>query len=404
MGLPVSLTGQFSLQGKQTLAGIRAWANDVNRSGGLRAGGESLPVEVIWYDDASSRAQTREITNRLISDDRVDLLVGPYSAVLTNTAAEVAQAHCKLLWNQGGASPLVYRRGNPWVVGILTPADEYFSGLLSAVREVHPEAGTVAIVRAATGAFPRDVAEGVERAADSLSFRIVLSSQFDANMEDLSETAEAARLAAPDVLVAVGRFQNDLTLAEALVSAFAGMKGVTGTERMKEGKSVGAAAVVAAGVDAFRERLGDAAEGFIGPSQWEPDVGYAPDIGYAVEYGPSVPEVQDSLRRAGHPVVDYPMAQAYAVGVVIQRCVEECGSLDGRELRQAAAALDFTTFYGRFRIDADTGRPTGKPALLVQWKEGRKVIVWPPERRSERLAYTWRQQVADFNCSNEVTL
>ena len=404
VGIPVSLTGQFSLQGRQTLAGICAWANDVNRSGGLRAGGERTPVEVIWYDDASSREQAKAVTNRLITDDRVDLLVGPYSAVLTNAAAEVAQAHGKLLWNQGGASPLAYRRGNPWIVGILTPADEYFSGLLMAVREVHPEAGTVAIVRAATGAFPRDVAEGVERAAGSLGFRIVLSSQFDAGTEDFGETAEAARLAAPDVLVAVGRFQNDLALAEALVPALTGRAGVTGTERMKAGESVGAAAVVAAGVDAFRERLGDAAEGFIGPSQWEPDVGYAPDIGYAVEYGPSAPEVQDSLSRAGHPVVDYPMAQAYAVGVVIQRCAGECGSLDSRELRQAAAALDFTTFYGRFRIDADTGRPIGKPALLVQWKEGRKVVVWPPECRSERLAYPWRRQVPNFNCSNEVTL
>ena len=87
------------------------------------------------------------------------------------------------------------------------------------------------------------------------------------------------------------------------------------------------------------------------------------------------------------------MAQAYAVGVVIQRCVEECGSLDDSELRQVAASLDFTTFYGRFRIDADSGRPVGKPALLVQWREGSKGIVWPPEYRRKMLAYPWRQQV-----------
>ena len=115
------------------------------------------------------------------------------------------------------------------------------------------------------------------------------------------------------------------------------------------------------------------------------------------DYGPTVADVQasfDSLRIkegfARHTVVDYPMAQAYAVGVVIQRCVEECGSLDDFALRQAAASLDFTTFYGRFRIDSETGRPVGKPVLLVQWQRGRKVIVWPPEYRTEMLACPWR--------------
>ena len=290
--------------------------------------------------------------------------------MLTNAAAEVAQAHGKLLWNQGGASPLVYRRGNPWVVGILTPADEYLERVCcQQCGRFAPQAATVAIARAATGAFPRDVAAGVEQAAAGLGFRVVLSSRFDAEADDFCEIVQSICDVAPDVLLVVGRFQNDLNLSELLA---------------RTAPAIGTVAVIAAGVDAFRERLGSLADNFVGPSQWEPDAGYV------VDYGPGVAEVQDSLRRAGHPVIDYPMAQSYAVGVVIQRCVEECKSLDDAELRQAAASLDFTTFYGRFRIDADTGRPAGKPALLVQWQQGRKVIVWPPEYRTGRLAYPWR--------------
>ena len=369
VGIPVSLTGQFSLQGSQTLAGIRAWADDVNRYGGLAVGGRKTPVEIVWSDDGSQRDKARAITERLITADRIDLLVGPYSAVLTNAAAEVAQSHGKLLWNQGGASPLVYRQGNPWVVGTLTPADEYLAGLLPTAREARPKAATVAIVRASTGAFPRDVASGAERTAAALGFRVALSSQFDAETEDFCELVHAICDVTPDVLLVVGRFQNDLNLAELLSRCAPAIEVVS---------------VVAAGVYAFRERLGSGAERFIGPSQWEPDARYA------VDYGPGVSEVQASLRRAGYSVVDYPMAQAYAVGVVIQRCVEECQSLNDMELRRTAASLDFTTFYGRFRIDADTGRPTGKPALLTQWQQGRKVIVWPPKYRTGRLVYPWR--------------
>lgn len=376
VGIPVSLTGQFSLQGRQTLAGISAWAEDVNRTGGLMVGGSAHGAELVWRDDNSRRDCVISITRQLITDDRVDLLAGPYSAVLTNAAAEVAREHCKLLWNQGGASPLVYQRGNPWVVGILTPADEYLAGLLPSVRNVSPEASAVGIVRAATGAFPRDVASGVERSAVECGFRNVLSLEFDAAADDFGDVIEAVGEATPDVLVVAGRFQNDLRIAELLVETAPG---------------IGAVAAVAAGVDAFREHLGGASENFVGPSQWEPKAVGDPD------YGPTVTEVQASFDRlrmngeqAGHAVIDYPMAQAYAVGIVMQRCIEECGSLGDEVLRQAAASLDFTTFYGRFSIDPETGRQTGKPSLLVQWRQGRKVVVWPPELRQESMVYPWR--------------
>ena len=83
------------------------------------------------------------------------------------------------------------------------------------------------------------------------------------------------------------------------------------------------------------------------------------------------------------------MAQAYAVGVVARRCLEEAGTTDSLALRRTASAMDFSTFYGRFKIDA-TGRPTDRQALLVQWQHGRKVIVWPPESAQGELVFPWR--------------
>ena len=107
----------------------------------------------------------------------------------------------------------------PWVVGILTPADEYLAGLLSAVQEVWPKADSIGIVRAASGAFPRDVASGVEKAARDLGFRMVLSRKFDPDGAEFSQVVRDACETAPDVLVVVGRFQNDLVLADLLAEA-----------------------------------------------------------------------------------------------------------------------------------------------------------------------------------------
>jgi branched-chain amino acid transport system substrate-binding protein len=360
--MPVSLSGQFQAQGKQALAGLLAWERDAN---------EETPnsFRVLHYDDASDASTVREVTRRLIVDDQVDILVGPYSSVLTSAAAQVAEAHSKLLWNQGGASDDVYRQGYHWTVGILTPASRYLAGLLPLVRQTEPSASTVALVRASTGEFPKAVCSGVAEPAQELGFKIVLDAQFRASAVDFTDVLGELSAAQPDVVVMVGRVRNDLALARQLAES---------------GVNAGTVVAVAAGIQAFHDDLGGMAERFVGPSQWEPDARRQPD------FGPTAEQVIASLGRAGHHYVDYPMAQAYAAGVVVQRCLDEAGSPESVALRDAAARLRFSTFYGDFQIDADTGRQIGRETLLVQWQEGRKVIVWPPDLAQGSLAYPWR--------------
>ena len=362
VGIPISLSGQFQAQGRQALAGILAWARDANAD-------TPNSFSVVHYDDASDASTVREATERLIVDDRVDILVGPYSSVLTTAAAQVAEVHRKLLWNQGGASDDVYRQGYRWTVGILTPASRYLTGLLPLVRQADPSASAIALVRASTGEFPKAVCSGVAETAEALGFRIVFDAEFVASTVDFTDVLERLRAAQPDVVVMVGRVRNDLALARLLAESEV---------------NAGAVVAVAAGIQAFHDDLGNLVDKFVGPSQWEPEAYEQPD------FGPTAGQVVASLRRDGHQTVDYPMAQAYAAGVVVQRCLEEAGSADGQALRDAAARLRFSTFYGDFEIDAETGRQTGRETLLVQWQEGQKVIVWPPSLANGRLVYPWR--------------
>ena len=76
-GISASITGQFSTQGRQALAGLSAWVDYVNEQGGLAVGSQQLPVTLVSYDDGSMADGTRAATERLISDDAVDLLFGP---------------------------------------------------------------------------------------------------------------------------------------------------------------------------------------------------------------------------------------------------------------------------------------------------------------------------------------
>ena len=370
VGIPVSLSGQFQVQGKQALAGLQTWADDVNQTGGLVVDRRStgLPVSVVHYDDASETDQARRATARLITRDRVDLLFGPYSSVLTRAAAEVAEGHQRLLWNQGGASDDIYREGYRWLVGVLTSASGYLAGLLPLVRRADPNASTVGLLRGSPGAFPREVSSAVHRQADSLGFQISYVREFPPDISDFGDVLGDIKEAAPEVLLMVGRISNDLQFAQQLI---------------KRPLNLLAVAVVAAPIHQFQQVLGKNVEGFLGPSQWEPTSAYAND------YGPPGSAVLESFMRRGHGPIDYPLAQAYAAGVVAQKCVEEAGTLEDHVLRETANYLDFFTFYGRFKIEPETGRQAGRSTLIIQWQRGRKLVVWPPELAQAQLMHPW---------------
>lgn len=372
-GIPVSLSGQFQVQGRQALAGLQAWAEDANRAGGVKVGHSDAGrlISIVYYDDASKTAQARQATERLITSDRVDLLFGPYSGVLALASAQVAEGHGRLLWNQGGASDTIYQRGLKWVVGVLTPASRYLAEWLALIRGADPNADSLAIVRASTGAFPKAVTSTVESQAARLGFKISLLREFEPSINDFSAVLDEVERVRPDLLLGVGRIQNDLLLAGQLARRELGLRGV---------------AVVAAPIQQFRDHLGEAADGFVGPSQWEASGNYPRD------YGPTSAEVMASLQDKGYRTVDYPMAQAYAAGLVAQRCVDEAGTLEDSALRETAGRLDFSTFYGRFKIDPVTGCQFGRSTVLVQWQQGRKVIVGPPDQRQAPIVYPWRNQ------------
>ena len=370
-GLSASLTGQFETQGSQALAGLTAWADYVNESGGLPVDGGRRQVSIIHYDDGSMADNCRQNTERLIRQDQVDLLFGPYSAGLTTAAADVANEHERLLWNHGGAGDALYARGHRNVVGILTPADRYLEGVLPLIRQVNPDANKAVILRIDTGAFARIAARTVETAAAEMGFTIDLDLRYRPSQFQFREIARHVGELGPDVVVAVGRIRHDIAAARALA-------GLTNRNR------IGMVVVVAAPIVEFAIALGRSVDGFVGPSQWERQVSVStPDV------GPPPGTVMQLLERAGEArsvPVDYPMAQAFASGLVVQRSLEEAGSLDDEALRTAAGDLDFTTFYGRFRID-EGGRQIGRSVALVQRQEGRKVVVWPPEQAEAPLRW-----------------
>jgi len=358
-GASLSLTGRYALQGRQAMHGLRLWEIWVNEGGGLLVGsGEPpRPISLQIYDDRSRIDEARTAVRRLLTEDRVDLLFGPYSSALTLAVAPVADAHGKILWNHGGSSDEIHTQGWQYLIAGPAPASTYFASLPAWLRKVEPGIDGLLVLHAERGTFARQVARGLTDAAEREGFRAVASVPCDLSRVDLSVISDQESDDMPQALVLVGSHHDEIRWIQTREAFPANVRRI---------------AAVSAGLTAFGEAVGALAEGIIGSSQWEP--GMVEDV----DVGPTGSWVLPRFRQAFGQEPEYPAMQALAMGLVAGECMRRAGSLRDEALREAAAGLDGTTCFGRFRIDEKTGQQIAHRPVLVEWRGGEKKVVWGP--------------------------
>src|SRR6202161_4283092 len=91
IGTSLALTGGVAPIGKQVLAALQIWKDDVNAKGGLLG----RPIELVYYDDQSNPANVPQLFTKLIDVDKVDLLIGPYATNMVAPAIPVLMQYKK---------------------------------------------------------------------------------------------------------------------------------------------------------------------------------------------------------------------------------------------------------------------------------------------------------------------
>jgi branched-chain amino acid transport system substrate-binding protein len=346
VGASLPLTGALRRQGEQAHQGLRLWAD------WARAAGAGAPPRLVVLDDGGRRSLAEAHARRLLAAERVDALLGPYSSGLVLAVAPLAAAAGAVLWNHGGTSDAILRRGWRHVVTVPSPASDYLRGLPARIRRLEPRASRIAILHARAGTFAAEVARGAAAGAIEAGFAAVRVTAVE-SFGDAGAVLGPALDPAPDLLVSVGAFRDDVAVAR----------------RWAALPARPALAVVGAGLAAFGEALGDLAEGVWGPSQWEPLPGAAPAL------GPDTAWFLAAFEGAFGRRPEYPAAQAFATGVILDECRRRAGGLESAALLEAARGLDARTFFGGFRLDPGTGRQVSHAIRLVQWRDGRKQVV-----------------------------
>jgi branched-chain amino acid transport system substrate-binding protein len=352
IGAAIAETGKFSVEGSGLKNGYDLWADMVNEQGGIDVGGTKRPVEIIYHDDQSSPEASAQLTERLITEDKVDFLFGPYSSGLTMATSAIAERHKVINMSGGGASEDIFNRGFKYVFGLATPTKDYTAATLEALHEAG--ARTIGIVHI-DDAPMTSVTEGTEATADELGMEIVASETVP---QDSDYTAAVQRVAEadPDVFLGAGVFQAALSftrVAEQINFRPDYMVLINGPADPK-----------------FVEELGASAEGIIGPTQWHRSAPFeGPHFGTAEEYAALYEETY------GHEP-PYVATMGTGSGVALQMAIEKAGTLETEAVRQALLDLDVETVLGPVNL-SETGLNENKPMPGIQIQNGKTVVVAP---------------------------
>ena len=356
-GAPVSLTGSLTKEGHLTQEGYELWKNYINAHGGLKVGGKSYKVDIKYYDDESKNDTSAQLAERLIDQDHVNFLLGPYGSGTSFTVAGIAERKKIPMVEGNGAAERIFNQGFKYTFGVLSPARRYLEGILALGKTQKPAAQTVAIT-AASDAFSQEVAQGAAAWATANGMKVVYNNKYPDTTTDVSSIVSALKATNPDIILNAGHLQDALLV----------QKGLREQNVMAKiyGYSVGP------DTPDFATSLGGDANDVMGGAQWSESVKYHGDPGFIA----TAPEYAKAIESAYHHHADYHNAESTAACLAFQYAIERAGSLDPEKVREALAKLDVTTFYGIIKFDS-RGLNVYKPMVVNQIQKGRLLTVWP---------------------------
>ncbi len=377
IGHPACLSGKYAKAGEQALGGIKAVVDWVNNSyGGVMLGGKKVPLEYIYYDCESNKEAVTSLIGRLVTSDKVHVVFSPYSSGLTLRGAPVTESNKILYMDHGGASNAIFRQGFKYIVQTIGPATSYHQGTLNMIEAIDPGAKKVALAYE-DSEFAKMVMEGAREHAQKLGFEIVFERTYPKGVTDLTPLLSALKATNPDFIIGGGHFEDGQLFNRQMADLGIDTKALS--------------LIAAATLPAFYEALTSLAEGVMGPSHWEYGVKYSEAEAKKVGLqwiGPTQDEFVALFKKAlGKDIIpDYHAAEAGAQVLAYTLAVEKANAVNSDAVRATLGDLTFMSFYGGWDVD-DTGLQVGHSMVDVQWQNGERVIVWPPEAQTGKPAY-----------------
>jgi branched-chain amino acid transport system substrate-binding protein len=354
IGASLSLTGTYAQPGSYQKEGYELCQDHLNAKGGLLG----RKVEFVFYDDQSMPATGVRLYEKLITEDKVDAVMGPYSSPITEAVANVSEKYQKVMVSPLAATTSIFKKGRKYIFMVISPAEAYLDGLVDMAAKRGLK--TIAVINEDT-LFTKASAVGVAEIAKKKGMQVVFQEAYPKGNTDFSALLTKLKAANPDVIAASTYFDDAVAITRQMkeLNVNAKMYGVT----------------VGGDLPKFYELLKQNAEYVYGATQWEGNLPY-----------PGQKEFVDSYQKKfGHEPV-YHSAAGYAGCAIYGEAVKRAGTLDSDKVRDQLLKLETRTFFGDYKVDGD-GFQVAHKMVMFQWQDGKKVTVWPDDLANGKPRY-----------------
>ena len=353
IGISLSLSGDFSDSGKAAQRGYKLWRNVVNAHGGVLG----RKVELIVKDDTSSPTQASTNYQNFITKDKVDLVFGPFSTLLSAPSAAVANRYGYAFIEPAGGGPAVFQEKLHNVfftqpAPVLQSADVFVKYLLSLPKSQQPK---TAAYPSLDDPFASPIADRVRTLLEKAGVKTVYKTVYPSETTDMTPIMQKIASKHPDAVIG-GTQSND---AFAQVKAMIQLKFSPKFVFLTNGPNDPAE---------FPSKVGaNNVNGIFSTGDWFPQERSPGNAAFVKAY----------IKAYGGTVdtIDPTAAEAYAVGQVVQDVAKKIHSIDNKTIIATLHAGSWPTVEGVLHWNS-IGEPQGSD-LLVEWVNGKLNPVFP---------------------------
>lgn len=355
VGAVIQATGRFSGEGKENHNGMMLWIDDVNAKGGIfvKDIGKSLPVRLKTYDDRSDTSTCVKLYERLITVDKVDLLLPPWGSANHFAVTAVTEKHRFPLVMGSAAAMPIFTRGfkylfetAPLVTTNVAPFADYLGTIKDQIK-------TIAVLYE-NHLFTLSIKDSLEKALGKGGFHIALLEQYPLISHDFSSVLTKVKALNPDALFLLNIFPSSVYATKQMIEL--GIKPKfymvnIGPTYSKE----------------FIYGIGDFTEGIFETGYWIDTVGYKGAKQFGEKY----------LKRFNKIAIP-DGAWPYMAGQILEQAIEKVGTLDHEKINDSLHSEEFYCIGGPFKYD-ERGINVKQRGFMTQVQNKKRVIVWPPD-------------------------
>jgi branched-chain amino acid transport system substrate-binding protein len=324
-GASVQLTGPVANTGRYYRDAYELAIEKINAAGGVKVGSEKQKLVLKLYDNQSDvNLSVRQYT-QLVSQDKVDFLLGPFASNFALADSAVSEKYKIPMVQGGGASDQIFSRKFKYIFGTLAPASNYFGSTIDMMKELKPAPKSVALLYA-DDSFDVSVADGTRPKLKAAGFDVVMDERYSTNATDFNSLLSQIRSKNVDAVLVAGHETEILNFVRQAKSLTVAPKMYSFT--------------VGVPSEDFRKALGKDADYAFGMTAWLPSAAQKDRW-----FGDAEKFAQEYKTKFGYEP-DYHAASGAADVEALVQAIEEVGSTDPAKVRDALAKVKFESLYG----------------------------------------------------------